>query len=136
MKFLGEIYKKGNTNAVDTHSAPTVGIEPGLPVEITEGEVKAVDTGVAAGISGKTTNATIDVVRSGLEVAVQVVDAITIKDGEAVYIDATTKKFTNVSDSNTAVNAVFRSEAETMGIVQKAGVIERRGALIDFVGGL
>lgn len=135
--IIGEVYKKGNSTVIETFAKPATEIAAGLAVEKSADGVALLSSGIAAGVSGRTTNATMSVIKSGLEVAVQV-NEVTIADGEAVYVDKTTHKFTNVSTDNTAVNAVFRSTRDAAAKLISANGTETAvdGALIEFVGGL
>lgn len=135
--IIGEVYKKGNSTVIETFAKPATEIAAGLAVEKSADGVAVLSSGIACGVSGRTTNATMSVIKSGLEVAVQV-DDVTIADGEAVYVNKTSHKFTNVSTDNTAVNAVFRSVKDDAAKLIAANGNETtvKGALIEFVGGL
>lgn len=134
--IIGEIYKKGNSTVVETVSKPSTEIASGLAVEITGGTPALLSSGVAYAVSGRNTNKTMDLIRAGLEVCVQVAD-VTLAIGEPVYVDTTTHKFTNVSTDNVAVNAVFKSLKADCDLVATDGSkTSVKGALIDIVGGL
>lgn len=136
VKIIGEIYKKGNSTVVETVSKPSTEIVSGLAVEITGGVPAMVSSGVAYAVSGRNTEKTMDLIRTGLEVCVQVDDE-TIAIGDPVYINKTTHKFTNESTNNTAVNAVFVSAKEDCDLVATNGSVSSvKGALIDIAGGL
>ena len=109
-KLLGTAYEIGKSDIVVSRK-PTGGtaLEEGLFVKQgAEGFVSLANATAAAaawGVMGQQEAVACGVTLAGLRVAVQLNDAITPAAGEAVYVDDTTNKATNILDTDNFITA-------------------------------
>lgn len=137
-KRLGTPYKRGNSDVIDNF-APNGGtaVAEGVAVaQTTDGTIKQAAAGdVIIGVSGLAEIKRQSVVRSGLEVYVQLADGATPAIGKPVYVVG--GKFTQATKTdqtdNTAVNAVFCTGKVK---AKDSNGTEYDAAAIDFAGGL
>lgn len=140
-KRLGTPYKRGKSDVIDNfapNGAAAAG--EGLAVcKAADGTVKAVSalTDIVLGVAGVLEpSKRQSVVRTGLEVYVQLDSGVSPSEGEAVYVTAA-GKFTNAAkageNNNIAVNALFASGKVT---AEDSAGKTCDAAAIDFPGGL
>lgn len=138
MKQLGTPYKRGKSDVIDNF-APNGGaaVAEGVAVaQATDGTIKQAAAGdVIIGVSGLPEIKRQSVVRSGLEVYVQLADGAAPAIGKPVYVVG--GKFTQAAKTgdadNVAVNAVFCTVKVK---VRNSKGVEYDAAGIDFPGGL
>lgn len=142
--LLGTPYKRGKSDVINAYDKPAEFIEEGLAVVETSNVTIAKysgSNGVVCGVMGHTEHKGASAVKCGQEVAVQLVDDVqTIATTDSVYVTSA-GKFTNVSTSNTQVNATWckidGAIIRDNGVVSGANKREnQKCAFISFVGGL
>lgn len=144
-KRLATPYLRGKSDVIE-NAAPYNGsaVAEGLAVcRHSDGTIKAVSSAsdVIVGVAAMKEHKYQSFIRTGLEVYVPLAEGANPSKGAAVYVQASTGKFTEAAQTGTggdavnniAVNATFSSGKET--VVNSAGTT-CDGAAIDFPGGL
>ena len=142
--LLGTPYKRGKSDVINAYEKPATFIEEGLAVVETSNTTIATyngSNGVICGVMGHTEHKGASAVKCGQEVAVQLASGIeSISATDGVYVTSS-GKFSNVSTSNTQVNAIWvkvdgafiHADGKVSGASARAN---QSCAFISFVGGM
>lgn len=142
--LLGTPYKRGKSEIINAYEKPSTFIEEGVcVVELTNDTIAKYNgsNGIPCGVMGHTEHKGASAVKAGQEVAVQLASGVTsIAITDSVYVTSD-GLFTNVSTSNTQVNAtwckvdgaVVHSDGKVSGASARSN---QACAFISFVGGL